>query len=146
MKIISHRGNLQGQNKKKENHPDYIIQTIKAGYDVEIDIWRIKNEIYLGHDYPQYNISLNWLKEINDFIWCHAKNREALSYMMEEKIHCFWHENDKFTLTSKGIPWCYPGNWINNGITVLQDDSIEVPIPTNILGICVDNPVKWRNL
>ena len=38
MIFISHRGNLNGKNKKLENTPKYIIEAIKKGYHVEIDI------------------------------------------------------------------------------------------------------------
>ena len=41
MKFISHRGNLDGPMKEFENHPDYINDAIKKGFDVEIDV-RVK--------------------------------------------------------------------------------------------------------
>lgn len=139
MLIISHRGNLNGKNPKMENHPDYIKNAIKSGYAVEIDIWYENNKFILGHDFPQYVIDLDFL--INDQLWCHAKNTDALHNLLKNKLHCFWHENDKFTLTSRGIPWCYPNNWIDNGITVIKENQYN--IPNNILGVCVDNPVEW---
>jgi len=140
MLIISHRGNLNGKNIKLENHPDYIIRAIKSGYQVEIDVWYDDNKFILGHDEPQYSINLDFLK--NNFLWCHAKNLDAFNNLLKNKIHCFWHENDKCTLTSRGIPWCYPNNWIENGITVV--DKKMCAIPADILGICVDNPVEWN--
>ena len=39
MILISHRGNINGKNPEKENHPDYIWVAIQAGYEVEIDVW-----------------------------------------------------------------------------------------------------------
>jgi hypothetical protein len=39
MKIISHRGNLNGSSTDIENHPTYIQAAINAGYDVEVDAW-----------------------------------------------------------------------------------------------------------
>ena len=41
MKIISHRGNIEGPNSSTENFPDQINDCINRGYDVEIDL-RIK--------------------------------------------------------------------------------------------------------
>ena len=38
MLLIAHRGNINGPDKAKENHPDYINKAIEAGYNVEIDI------------------------------------------------------------------------------------------------------------
>ena len=56
MILISHRGNLNGKMPQNENHPDYIDEAIHAGYDVEVDVWMIDNELFLGHDEP--NIKL----------------------------------------------------------------------------------------
>ena len=52
MLLISHRGNISGIDKQSENKPDYILNALNIGYDVEIDIWHYKNELYLGHDEP----------------------------------------------------------------------------------------------
>ena len=41
MKIISHRGNLNGPNKNLENRLDTIEKAIQLGFDVEVDIWLI---------------------------------------------------------------------------------------------------------
>ncbi len=38
MKIISHRGNLEGRIETKENNPDYIKKALQF-FDVEIDLW-----------------------------------------------------------------------------------------------------------
>lgn len=50
MKIISHRGNLNGPNKQTENTIESIKLAINLGFDVEIDVWYIDNILYLGHD------------------------------------------------------------------------------------------------
>ena len=143
MKIISHRGNLNGRNPELENNPDYILAAVSAGYDVEVDVWCIDGSLKLGHDCPQYDISISWIKQFP--LWCHAKNKDALDLMLSEKIHCFWHEQDKFTLTSYGIPWCYPGNWMRGGISVVFTDfNTDFNIPSFILGVCVDDPIKWN--
>ena len=59
MKIISHRGNLDGPIFEKENHPDYILNAIDAGFDVEIDLWKIETKLFLGHDEPKYLIDVD---------------------------------------------------------------------------------------
>ena len=63
MILISHRGNINGKNTEKENHPDYIDEAITLGSDVEIDLWSIEGVLLLGHDEPQYGISQHWLNE-----------------------------------------------------------------------------------
>ena len=141
MKLISHRGNLSGSQPDRENSPQYIQEALNLGLDVETDVWFIKNQFFLGHDEPQYEINLDYLK--NQKLWCHAKNSDALRLMLDNKIHCFWHEKDKFTLTSKGIPWCYPKNYIKDGVVVLE--GVSNPREFNdfyyhnkLYGICSD--------
>jgi hypothetical protein len=142
-KIISHRGNLDGPIKKLENNPKYVKNALKKGYDVEIDVWYFKNNYFLGHDEPVYKINLNFLKNKN--FWCHAKNFEAMENMLKNKIHCFWHENDKLTLTSKKFFWCYPKNYIQNGITVVLNKNKNI-CKNKFTGICTDYPNYYSNL
>ena len=142
MKYISHRGNLTGRNPDRENSPAYIEEAISAGYDVEIDVWYIDGEFYLGHDEPRYGVCLDWL--LKHPLWCHAKNLDALERMTSFGVHCFWHENDRFTLTSKSIPWCFPNNWSSKGITVVFDAPCSEILSKSVLGICTDDPVSWK--
>ena len=72
MIFISHRGNLDGQDKENENKPEQIMKVLDLGYYVEIDVWLINSDIYLGHDSPQYKIDKLFL--LNDRLICHAKN------------------------------------------------------------------------
>lgn len=111
MIIIAHRGNINGPDPKRENTPEYILEALKQGYDVEIDVWLKENTWHLGHDGPDYKTTLEFLKTPK--LWCHAKNFAALEHMLAAGIHCFWHEEDAVTLTSKGYMWTFPGNEIN---------------------------------
>ena len=104
---IAHRGNRKGKRAERENDPVYLLEALEEGYLCEVDVWYVDNKIFLGHDAPTYERSIDFLK--NDKLFCHAKNIEALHRMLEEPdIHCFWHENDLVTLTSKGYVWKYP--------------------------------------
>jgi len=85
MFLISHRGNINGPDQAKENSISYILKAIDLGYNVEIDVWFIDNSFYLGHDQPQYKINHDFL--INEKLWCHAKNINALIEMNNYPIH-----------------------------------------------------------
>ena len=105
IQTIAHRGNTKGKT-ENENRPVYIVNASKHHF-VEVDVWYVKDKFFLGHDEPTYEVSIDFLK--NDRFFCHAKNIEALHRMLKEPdIHCFWHENDLVTLTSKGYVWKYP--------------------------------------
>lgn len=136
MKLISHRGNLNGPNPYLENSPAQINKVIDLGYDVEIDLWFKDSNFYLGHDEPYYKIDKYWLSNKKENLWVHLKNLEAAETEVVKSLNYFWHESDKITLTSKGIPWCFPGIYIQNGITVCLDKNV---IPeSKVMGICTD--------
>ena len=110
MKLIAHRGNINGPNKEFENRPEYILNTLSLGFDCEIDVHMIDNELWLGHDNPQYKIDINFLLDNKDKFWIHCKNLEALNYLYDfKKLNIFWHNNDEYTITSKGYIWSYIG-------------------------------------
>ena len=142
MILISHRGNMDGIYPEMENNPIYIDRALKNGYDVEIDVWYEDGTWYLGHDKPQYKIDLDYLK--NDKFWCHDKNIEALNRMLKEDIHCFWHQEDDVTLTSKGYMWTYPGKPLtDNSICVKPKKNDKIMKKT--FGICSDFIVYYNN-
>ena len=124
MILISHRGNTNGPNPKDENKPEYIDKTILAGFDVEIDLWLNNYNFFLGHDLPQYKISIEWLKDRSEKLWIHCKNLESISFLTNKKfnLNFFWHDVDKYTLTSKGFIWTYPSQHSEfNTICVLPE-------------------------
>jgi hypothetical protein len=143
MKIISHRGNLYGRKPECENNPTYIQQALDLGFDVEIDVWFVDGEFFLGHDSAIYHVESSWILGRAASLWCHAKNIEAMEQLLlMDDVICFWHETDKMTLTSSGILWMYPGNYNHKAITVELDEPKNIP---KIWGICTDYPSLWKN-
>jgi hypothetical protein len=142
MKIISHRGNLSGPDPSLENNPVQINKVIDMGYDVEIDLWIKDNNFYLGHDEPYYKIDKYWLLNRKQNLWVHLKNLEAAEIDSIGYLNYFWHESDKFTLTSKGIPWCFPKVYIKNGITVCLEKNVVPDV--KIMGICTDYVESYK--
>jgi hypothetical protein len=132
---ISHRGNINGRIEEAENRPDYIKDTLRLGYDVEVDVWFLNNKFYLGHDEALYATDKIFLS--NPCLWVHCKNVDAVLALKNSKVHYFWHENDTITLTSLGFIWAYPGKQpIKNSIAVmpeLYNDDLTI-----CKGICSD--------
>ena len=121
MFFISHRGNVNGKNQEYENNPEYILEAISLGFDVEVDIWLYKTKLYLGHDEPQFEYK-NDLEKYNTKLWHHAKNIDAINILYKKNFHFFWHEDDDMTITSKGFWWTYPGKKLfKNSICVLPE-------------------------
>lgn len=138
MILIAHRGNIFEKNTAWENSPEYIDKALELGYHVEIDIWSYKNNLYLGHDEPQYKINLDFLD--NPKLYVHCKNSESLEYMNSLNLKCdyFWHEKDQYTITSKNIIWVYPKiKLLKNSIAVLPELDKNQDL-TMCCGICSD--------
>ncbi len=144
MLLISHRGNINGRDQSWENYPPYIENAINRGYHCEIDVWYDKGEWYLGHDNAEYKVSYQFLQ--NEKLWCHAKTIESLNAMlMQGGIHCFWHESDKYTLTSKNYIWTYPGFDVPLGsksiCVVPERCNMDV---SNFYGVCSDFVERYK--
>jgi len=157
MKLISHRGNLERSNPKQENHPDYIREALRQGFDVEVDIWLVDDKLWFGHDEPQYEIkwnskwNSNWDYLGDERIWWHCKNLEALVYIRENGIghtNFFWHQEDDFTLTSNFHIWTYPGKKLSNkSICVMPERASYTSRELrDCYGICSDNILKYVDL
>ena len=151
MKIIAHRGLLYGPDPDIENSPKQIIEALSKGFDVEVDSWYLDGDWWLGHNQPDYLIRKEFLN--TEGLWIHCKNEKALFELNRiprtdgKNRNYFWHQTDRFTLTSNGFIWTYPGE-------PLYKKSIEVlPELKGILwyenykenlhyGVCTDYPVR----
>jgi hypothetical protein len=143
MLLISHRGNINGSNTNTENSIPQIAIAMRHGFDVEVDVRLLGNDWYLGHDYAQYKIEQSFLQEHAEKLWCHAKNVEALEKMLELKLNCFWHQDDQYTLTSRGIVWAYPNYYCKGAVLVMPAKEFLDNLKESIYGICIDNPQNY---
>lgn len=143
-KLIAHRGNINGVNLDKENSQPYIEDSINKGFDCEIDIWLVNKKIFLGHDFPQIETSNSFLSSFKNSLWIHCKNLDALNYFLslDEKFNFFWHEKDKFTLTSLGYIWTYPNNLVNEWSVIVDNSSKTTNY--NCYGVCSDYIYRYE--
>tara|TARA_B100001778_G_C18476645_1_gene578339 strand:- start:454 stop:876 length:423 start_codon:yes stop_codon:yes gene_type:complete len=139
MILIAHRGNIDGVNPKFENSDKYCQDAIDRGFNVEIDVW-YTDTWWTGHDRPQYRVNPDFF--LKKEVWCHAKNIEALKRLLDLGAHCFFHQNDNVTLTSKGYIWTNPT------IPLTEKSICVLPELQNIdtsdcSGICSDFIVRY---
>ena len=136
---IAHRGNTKGVNLDDENYPDYIDDAINNGFDSEIDIWLQGRRLYLGHDEPRYSIEKDWLFQRSERLWCHAKNIDALNWLLGwDRINCFWHQQDNYTITSKKFVWAYPGFHGSSDRTIAVKPTEDMDINL-FYGVCAND-------
>jgi hypothetical protein len=150
MIIIAHRGNLVGPDSLDENTIDAAQKAIDLHFDVELDLW--KNEAdnwYFGHDYPQHIIPKSFILKNKNQIWIHAKTGQMLQLALDNKLKCFFHEIDDFTLVSNGYIWRYPHKDLpisHDTVVVLPENTLGNIETTLQLarGVCTDFPLLLR--
>jgi hypothetical protein len=148
MILISHRGNINGKQPNKENHPDYIWEAIRKEYHVEIDVWFVNGKLKLGHDAPQYDFPFDLFENHYSKLWIHCKNLEAIVELNKfdkigSRLNYFWHQTDDITLTSKGYIWAYPGKQpIENSIAVMPE--INNDDVSKCIGVCSDYIINYK--
>ena len=117
---ICHRGNLHGPVKELENNFGVLIQRSLHGYHVEVDVWYWEKNLWLGHDRPEYKITFDWLLSSKRRL-IHAKDGATFEYLLQESgkraadLHIFYHTEEDYVLTNKGLVICYPGKPLLEG-------------------------------
>lgn len=142
MRLIAHRGLIYGPNRSRENRVSVIRSVLEREFDVEVDVWRIDGHWWLGHDAPTEIVSQGFLE--HPAIWVHCKNPDALRHATDA-MHYFWHENDAYTLTSRGFAWVYPGQELpvpRPTVAVVTgkhgDEMLNSLSAIGVAGICTD--------
>lgn len=140
MRIIAHRGLVDGPNMTLENNPGHILNTLNSGFDCEIDLWKVQESLYLGHDSPVYKIDVDFL--YNQGLWIHAKNIEAFQFLTSQfSLNYFWHQEDNYTLTSNGCIWAYPGQPVTEQCVAVLPERLDPSLdnlPRHVYAICTD--------
>ena len=136
MIFISHRGNTNGPDPDLENHPIKINALLKAGINVEVDIWYIDGQFYYGHDAPFHKVSEIFLKAPG--LWFHAKNLPALYKLLQMGLIVFWHQEDNFTLTSNGFIWTFPEMPVTDNSIIVNLKKSWKEDTLNCFGVCSD--------
>lgn len=139
---IAHRGNLDGPS-ERENEPNYLLAAVALGYKVEVDVWFVEGSLWLGHDYAQYRVDYEFLSKIADSAWFHCKNLEALECFNSRlsSLNYFWHQEDRFTLTSGGHIWTYPGEQATAKSVIVDLNLTNLDSYRNVAyAVCTDYP------
>ncbi len=146
MKLIAHRGNWKGRNSDLENSLVLLDSAVAYGFDVEVDVWKLDDGLFFGHDRPEIPVSAGIIQRLSPHAWFHAKNYLALEYMLGEGHHVFFHDKDAYTVTSKGFVWAYPGRPLGHqGVACMPEYAPGFKVPENAYGVCSDNLLSYRS-
>ena len=114
---------------------------------VEVDVRLIDGQIYLGHDCPQYKVSKDFFLEDSDKFYIHCKNAEALNFFYKNNlgVEFFFHEDDEYTITSKGNIWIHPkASLIKGGILVMPEKRFDIKDANLVMAVCSDYVEKFK--
>ena len=137
---IAHRGNYRGRNPLRENTVSYIEEAIAAGFDVMIDVWLLDCTWHLGYDFPGEVIDLSFMERPQ--VWVRARDFPGyVSLHSQKKIHVFWHKDDDFTFTSKGIKWADTDVLTRDGVMSFPNTYLIKIKHGRVapLGVCMDD-------
>lgn len=160
MRLIAHRGNFAGQNTERENTVEYLEEALKAGYDVEFDVFMHDGKILLGHDrrvvmgtrhlwadrYGDYVVNeipnIEWLRDSRK--WVHCKDME--SFLMLSKypdIQCFMHDDERYAFVENCDKiWVHSGYVVPNDWEVAEFSCDEPLIDRAIIHESRTNPIS----
>uniref|UniRef100_A0A6C0J8U3 GP-PDE domain-containing protein n=1 Tax=viral metagenome TaxID=1070528 RepID=A0A6C0J8U3_9ZZZZ len=141
MKIIAHRGNLNGPCPETENTEEAIEVAIENGFDVEIDVWCLDGRLWLGHDRPDRVVDESFLYRNGSRLWIHCKNLTALMILRQD-FQCFFHDKDAYTMTSYGVVWGNIDSARHPSMIAVMPELSWDPYP-NCYGVCTDFPFKY---
>ena len=107
IKLISHRGNVNGQNIERENTLSYIDEANFLGYDVEIDVWMsngylsflssfcdLKTFFHENERYTYISNGVIWAHDISDI------DNNCIIPLLEEKQILDWTKQNVYGICS----------------------------------------------
>ena len=147
MRIISHRGNVSGPSPNYENTPAFIDSALSLGLDVEVDLRIVNNKFFLGHDNPDFEVSIDWLNQRKKNLWIHTKNFKSFETLLElnNDFIFFYYTSEPLVLVSNGKIWCHQHDKISNPknciVPFLDKSSVLLNRENKWYGVCTDYPI-----
>jgi hypothetical protein len=141
--IISHRGNLYGRNELLENSPEYILAALDEGFDVEIDVWGISDQLFLGHDAPQHPIDHQFLTDPR--LWIHCKNVDGMNLLAHDLSLNIISHTDGIVFTKDNFLWTAPGFPIRSRSIAVMPELVKSWDISEAYGVCTDIPFSYRH-
>lgn len=118
MILISHRGNISGQNGFTENTHEVIKKALSLGYYVEVDVrYDHSRGFYFNHDEmdtPNIRENKYFAHFDTERMIYHAKDLKSLEMLKERGYHYFFHDKEEYTITSQGWIWANIGSKLSS--------------------------------
>lgn len=126
---------MNGPNPAHENQPAYIDNAIRNGCQVVVDVWPApagphpitnnKQIVFLGSDYPQYDVPVAYLIERRANLFCRVRSLPLLTWLMEMDLHVLFDTVGCYTFTNKGVILAHPGYPITNRTVCMHPERVN---------------------
>lgn len=141
MILISHRGNISGRKPELENSPGYILEVLRQGYMVEVDVRWSEVGLFFGHEpgkfsYPVDEVQLMTFEPYAKDILFHCKNIEAFRKFQGSDWNFFFHDREDYALSSK--EWIISHSKLGNSYYFDDDTKGTVLMLPEIHGLSKD--------
>lgn len=141
--IISHLGNIDGRQEKKENTLPYIQKALKEGWHVCIDVLFHNGNFLLPHDDGYSAIPPALLSKQR--IWCRAYNADTIDALCNVNAHCFLMSKDFMSLTSAQFIWTLPPHALVSRSIAAFPELADADWLANAepAGLCSNEPIRY---
>jgi hypothetical protein len=148
MQVIAHRANLNGPC-EHENQPEAIRDCLAHGFGVELDLWTLDGEHWLGHYAPKFRIDLDEFDI--DGVYFHLKTPHIPRVRTAD---AFAIDRDPYAVTMRGRIWTNYGQPISSVAIMCApelvgaDEALEdfTKRIAGAFGICTDFPARVKEL
>jgi len=140
MRLISHRGNIEGSNPDLENTTPYIESAINSGFDVMIDLWLFDGKIYTGSDEPKNKLDIDWLEKYNNRLWFNCRDQVILTNLLSldplgKHLHYLHFSEGPMSLTSRN--YLITKEEFSTPVAIVYQPDVNNKL-TDVYGVCSD--------
>jgi hypothetical protein len=111
---VYHRGN-SARDLSVENNPKKLLELVRRGRHIELDIWTVGNKLFVGHDRPDVEVTYDWLLAVEPRALIHCKDGRTFSVLRRYfacrgiAANLFYHTSEDYALSTGGWVITYPG-------------------------------------
>jgi len=140
--IISHLGNINGRDEKRENQLAYVQEALKAGWHVCVDVVFHCGSFLLPYDGGFNSVPLAFLSKQR--VWCRAHDPLTLDALCNINAHAFLNPDSGLALTSAQFIWtAYPHNLAPRSIAAFPEEAPENWLLAEPAGLCSNEPIRY---
>jgi hypothetical protein len=141
--IISHLGNINGRDEKRENTPAHVDKALKAGWHVCVDVIFKNGGFFLPHANGNSVLTPSFFSKPR--VWSRAYDPETADALCNIGAHNFVYAGGFLALTSSQFVWTPPPHPLTaRAIAYLPETAAAQWLAdAEPAGLCSDTPAAY---